>query len=85
MVYATVSADLAIHAAIEGHEPHSSERIDHGGALPDLWSVHINLYARGPGASPAQDDLVELIRREFGAALAPRAKAGPDALRTVSA
>jgi DNA-binding transcriptional LysR family regulator len=85
MVYATVSADLAVHAAIEGHEPHSSERIQHDGALPDLWSVHINLYARGPGASPAQEDLVELIRREFGAAMAPRGKVGSDAIRTVPA
>lgn len=73
-VDATVSADLAVHVVIEGTRSHQAfEVIDHGGALPSLWSVHINLYARGAGRLPAQDDLVELIRREHGARAAVRA------------
>ncbi|EYD76496.1 Transcriptional regulator, LysR family [Rubellimicrobium mesophilum DSM 19309] len=85
MVYATVSADLAIHAAIAGHEPYSSERIDHGGVLPELWSVHINLYSRDSGASPAQKDLVELIRREFGGSVSSPARSGAEMARAVPA
>lgn len=72
-VYATVSADLAIHALIEGSLPEGSERIAHGGELPDLWSVHINLYARAVPRLAAQADLVDLIRREFAATARPRA------------
>lgn len=64
-IYATVSADLAIHAMIEGSEPQGSERIVHGGDLPELWSVHINLYSRAAPRLAAQAELVELIRREF--------------------
>jgi len=85
MVYATVSADLAVHAAIEGHEPHSSERIEHGGALPDLWSVHINLYARMVAATQAQQDLVELIRREFSALAPGRTRPNMEAARAIPA
>ncbi len=73
-VGATVSADLAIHVVIEGSERHPFEVIDHGGALPGLWSVHINLYARGAGRLPVQDDLVELIRREHQARAAQRVR-----------
>jgi DNA-binding transcriptional LysR family regulator len=85
MVYATVSADLAVHAAIEGHEPHSSERIEHGGRLPNLWSIHINLYARTVAATQAQRDLVELIRREFSAPGPGRARPGVEGNRTIPA
>ncbi|MEM6636362.1 MAG: LysR family transcriptional regulator [Pseudomonadota bacterium] len=55
-IEATVSADLAIHAVIAGHEPPYVERIAHGGALPELNKTGINLYGadlvRG---RPAQD------------------------------
>jgi DNA-binding transcriptional LysR family regulator len=66
-IYATVSADLAVHVMIEGSEPPGSERINHGGELPELWSVHINLYSRTVPRLAAQAELVELIRREFAA------------------
>ncbi|MBP1806241.1 LysR family transcriptional regulator [Rubellimicrobium aerolatum] len=71
-VEATVSADLAVHVVIEGNEPPHLERIDHGGALPGLWSVHVNLYARDPARSPAQADLVDLIRKEYRSIGLPR-------------
>ena len=84
-IYATVSADLAIHALIEGSEPQGSEKIVHGGELPELWSVHINLYARSVPRIAAQAELVDLVRREFSAPPAPRLKSVADAPRAVSA
>ncbi|EPX82773.1 transcriptional regulator, LysR family [Rubellimicrobium thermophilum DSM 16684] len=71
-VQATVSADLAVQTLLDGtfaaRDDSLFEVIDHGGALPELWSVHINLYARSPAVLPAQADLLELIRQEYGAA-----------------
>jgi DNA-binding transcriptional LysR family regulator len=78
-MYATVSADLAIHAMIEGAEPAGSERIAHGGELPDLWSVHINLYAREPARTPAQADLLDLLRSEFSASQPARQRQASEA------
>lgn len=64
-VEATISADLALGAMIEGTEPPHLEVIDHGGALPDLGEQHINMY----GADPAKGDVVahlaELVRAGF--------------------
>ena len=74
-VGATVSADLAVHVVIEGSQSHLFEVIDHAGALPALWSVHINLYAREAGRLPVQDDLVALIRREHQARAPARDRA----------
>lgn len=47
-VEAAVSADLAITAVIEGGLPPHTQAIDHGGALPDLGTQNINLYAQQP-------------------------------------
>ena len=69
-VDATVAADLAVHVLVEGSEGGRFEVIEHGSGLPDLWSVHINLYARLQGAGPALLALVDLVRREY--ARAPR-------------
>lgn len=64
-IEATVSADLAVHAVLEGTEPPHLIRIDHGGALPDLPSQRINLYApAGPG-NEVFDSLVSLLRGAF--------------------
>lgn len=43
-IEASVSADLAVHAAIDGALPNYMEVIRHGGALPTLPHVHINMY-----------------------------------------
>ncbi len=43
-VEASVSADLAVHTSIEGTEPPYVEQIAHGGGLPELPMVKINLY-----------------------------------------
>ncbi|SDE50759.1 LysR family transcriptional regulator [Limimaricola pyoseonensis] len=62
-VEATVSADLAVHSMIEGTEPEIFERIAHGGALPDLGTVRINLYHSDPGKAELVQALVAEIRR----------------------
>ena len=82
---AVVSADLAVFVQVEGTEAQHLERIAHGGQLPELSMVHLNLYARSPARLPAQEDLVELIRREYSAAAAPRLRLASDSARGVSA
>lgn len=53
-IHATVSADMAVHTAIEGTAPQQLAQIDHGGELPDLPDQLINLYtAQGQLSEPA--------------------------------
>lgn len=82
---AVVSADLAVFVQIEGNESPHLERIAHGGQLPELWSVHLNLYAREPARTPAQADLVSLIRREVAASAPSRTRTSPDIAKPVPA
>lgn len=64
-IHATVSADLAVHTAIEGTEPQQMVRIDHGGALPDLPVQLINLYtAEGKHSVPLKE-LMTLLKAKF--------------------
>ncbi|WP_300015714.1 LysR family transcriptional regulator [uncultured Roseobacter sp.] len=64
-IEATVSADLAVHTMIEGTEPPHLERIDHGGALPELPHQLINLYGAQTKKSVVHDTLADLLRRAF--------------------
>ena len=64
-IEATVSADLAINAMIEGTEPAHLEQINHGGALPDLPAHNINLYCADFGQDEASQTLAALIRQAF--------------------
>jgi DNA-binding transcriptional LysR family regulator len=71
-VDAVVSADLAVHVVVGGAfvdkaEQGLFERVEHEGALPPLWSVHVNMYAREAARAPAQADLAELLRRAYAA------------------
>jgi len=66
-IEATVSADLAVHAMIEGTEPPHLERVDHNGTLPVLPQQHINLYAGKSGKNLVHDSLSDMLRRAFGA------------------
>ncbi len=63
-VEASVSADLAVHTMLDGTEPRHVERIAHGGALPELGRLKINLY-QGLGHNPAMDALSRLIRATY--------------------
>ena len=64
-IEATVSADLAVHTMIEGTEPPHLDRIDHGGALPELPAHRINLYGATRRSDEVQDALVAMLRRAF--------------------
>ena len=65
-IHATVSADLAVHTAIEGTEPQQFARIDHAGALPELPDQLINMYiAQGDVSEPMQQ-LAALLQARLG-------------------
>ena len=66
-IEASVSADLAVHTMLAGSEPQHLERIAHGGTLPDLARMKVNLYVVDPVHSPAVGVLADLIRRAFAA------------------
>ncbi len=64
-VEATVSADLAVHTMLEGTEPRHFECIHHGGSLPDLIDVNINMYSATVQDGPILPDLAEFLRDGF--------------------
>ncbi len=64
-IEAAVSADLAIHTMIEGMTPPQSEIIQHGGNLPELGSVHINLYLSANNKGKVEADMARFIRQAF--------------------
>jgi DNA-binding transcriptional LysR family regulator len=64
-VEASVAADLAVHACIEGTEPPYVERISHNGALPDLPRIRINLYRAELARGAPVDALTDAIRQAF--------------------
>ncbi|MDW3222714.1 MAG: LysR family transcriptional regulator [Paracoccaceae bacterium] len=75
-IEATVSADLAVHTMIEGTEPPHLERIDHGGALPDLPTQLINLYGAQGKKGIVHDTLADFLRRSFAGVDSVRLRAG---------
>ncbi len=66
-VEAAVSADLAIHAMLDGTIPAPCVPVAHGGVLPALGVSRINLYmgrnSRAQG--PVADELAQLLRASF--------------------
>jgi DNA-binding transcriptional LysR family regulator len=64
-VEASVSADLAIHTCIEGTEPPYVEQIAHGGALPDLPRIKINLYRSELSQGEPIEALLAFTRAAF--------------------
>ena len=64
-IEASVSADLAIHAMIEGSIPPHLVAIQHGGSLPKLPMVNINLYVSDTTKGPVIDHLATLVRQSF--------------------
>ena len=63
-VEAAVSADLAIHATLEGNVPAQTEQIDHGGALPDPGRTGIVMYVQKSGAAPVLA-VADMMRAAF--------------------
>jgi DNA-binding transcriptional LysR family regulator len=64
-VEASVSADLAVHTVLAGSEPPYVERIMHGGALPDLPTMRVNMYVARPSHSPTVEMLAGFIRQAY--------------------
>ncbi|HEU0221267.1 MAG TPA: LysR family transcriptional regulator [Paracoccaceae bacterium] len=64
-IEATVSADLAIHVSLESNVAPTMECIRHGGALPELSTVLVNMYvAAGPRAAIA-GEIARMIRETY--------------------
>jgi DNA-binding transcriptional LysR family regulator len=64
-VEASVTADLAVHAAIAGTEPPYMEVIEHGGALPHLGEICINLYAAERADGGLAAALADAVRAAY--------------------
>jgi len=66
---ASLSADLAVTARLEGSETSGYlAPVEHGGALPELTEMHINLYVAEHGQGPAVGGMADLIRTAYGIA-----------------
>jgi DNA-binding transcriptional LysR family regulator len=64
-VEATISADLAVCAMIEGTEPPHLAKVDHNGELPALGMQKICMYSQDRGAGQVLDRLTGLLRAGF--------------------
>lgn len=64
-IEATISADLAVHAMLEGTQPPHLEQINHGSTLPLLEVHKINMYGAEQAKGVALKHLVELLRQTF--------------------
>jgi DNA-binding transcriptional LysR family regulator len=62
----TCAADLAVHTLLEGTVPATLEPIDHGGTLPTLSSMRVNLYIADTLKGEAGRALVALLRQAYG-------------------
>ncbi len=66
-VEATITADLAIGAMIEGTEPAQLEAIEHGGELPRLGRQKICMYGQNRGSGEVLQRLMTILRMGFTA------------------
>ncbi len=64
-VEASVSADLAVHAAVQRSLPDHVVEIDHGGQLPELARININLYRAAQSPAPLVGELADLVRQAY--------------------
>ena len=64
-IEATVSADLAVHVSIGPNAPADWEAIRHGGALPELPQVLINMYVGAGAEQPLTGELARMIRDAY--------------------
>ncbi len=70
-IEATVSADFAIHAAIEFNVPPQFEVIEHGGTLPPLPATQVAMYVTDGQKAPLADRLAEIVRDTWVSAPVP--------------
>jgi len=59
------AADLAVHALLEGTVPATLAEIDHGGALPDLGTMGVNIYAADTLRGEAERALVTMLHKAY--------------------
>ena len=64
-IEASVSADLAVHAVLEGMEAPYVEEIQHNGALPDLTTKQINLYVSDLAKGQVVEDMADFVRQAY--------------------
>jgi DNA-binding transcriptional LysR family regulator len=64
-IEATISADLAITAQLEGTGSTHMEQIAHGGALPELKTQKINLYAGEVVHNEVTKGMAQMIRQYY--------------------
>ena len=64
-IEATVSADLALTAILEGHAPPFMEMIPRGAGLPDLGSQKINIYGGCIPKNELVSKLAEMVHQGF--------------------
>jgi DNA-binding transcriptional LysR family regulator len=72
-IEASVSADLAINTLLQGCEGPYLERVPHGGALPELQRMKINLYIADTAQGPVVQSLAGLIRQGYAMLQQPEA------------
>ncbi len=69
-IEATVSADLAVTAVLEGHAPPHMEMISHGAGLPELGQQKINIYGARTPKNELVSKLADMVQLGFcGASL----------------
>lgn len=76
-VEASVAADFAVHAGIEDMLPPLLERIDHGGALPDLPEIEVALYVQEGKRAALARELAAVVRQTWLAAPAAESRVRP--------
>jgi DNA-binding transcriptional LysR family regulator len=64
-IEASVSADLAVHALVEGAAPRYLEHIPHGGALPELARTRINFYLAQAARGGVVAEMAEVLRQAY--------------------
>ena len=64
-IEASVSADLAVHAAIESAVVDRLEVLRHGGALPELPVYHINMYHADGPENRLTRELAQFVRDAY--------------------
>lgn len=65
VIEASISADLAIHAVLEGAEGRNCTRVQDNGALPRLPMTMINMYVSNVTRGPLTNRLAELMRQGY--------------------
>lgn len=64
-IEATVAADLAVQAMIDGTQPPHLEIVDHGDTLPPLPMQYVNFYGATADQGEVRQTLARLLRQAF--------------------